>query len=363
MTILTFENPKYLGEIEIPYLGPARKRYLDEWFLVDTVQGLAGLSADDVEAKFKAKGKTVARDKIEKWIAKAQELAGQSSPQVTKSTDTETGGKVNSPAEKGGSSQRSLESADAKAGKKVKSPAEKGGSSRRSLESADAKAGKKANSPATETEWKSFASFVVVFQVRQPKDQTEEQRIKVHHKESDKHEKWPGIEGEQPWRWMLDQLGEKVQQVPQSERLTEVQPAAASPVTVEIAQVRVFQRPQAETPIAIGKAGRQFQGFVRSGEPFALEVSFELAGPGAADIVKRQATYSAQFHVRNLTTRAKIFLGDAETAPLVAGVAPYTAMITQESLQPGLYRLQALVTLQSTPPIVGYLKVPMLQVV
>ena len=362
MTILTFENPKYLGEIEIPYLGPARKRYLDEWFLVDTVQGLAGLSADDVEAKFKAKGKTVARDKIEKWIAKAQELAGQSSPRVTKSTDTKTGGKVKSPAEKGGSSQPSLESADAKAGKKVKSPAEKGGSSRRSLESADAKAGKKANSPATETEWKSFASFVVVFQVRQPKDQTEEQRIKVHHKESDKHEKWSGIEGEQPWRWMLDQLGEKVQQVPQSERLTGVQPAAASPVTVEIAQVQAFQRPQAETPIAIGKAGRQFQGFVRSGEPFALEVSFELAGPGAADIVKRQATYSAQFHVRNLTTRAKTPLGDTKAISLV-GETPYTAILPQASLQPGLYRLQALVTLQSTPPIVGYLKVPMLQVV
>jgi hypothetical protein len=140
------------------------------------------------------------------------------------------------------------------------------------------------------------------------------------------------------------------------------EPAAAPFVAVEVAQVQAFQPPDVETPTAAGEANQPFSGFVRSDEPFALEVSFELTGPGADDVAKGLTTYSACFHLLSLTTREKIPLGDTKAAPL-EGEAPYTVRLSQTSLQPGLYRLRALVTLQSTPPRKGYLEVPLLQVV
>jgi predicted negative regulator of RcsB-dependent stress response len=141
------------------------------------------------------------------------------------------------------------------------------------------------------------------------------------------------------------------------------EPAAALPVTMEITQVQAFQPPQAGIPIGIGKAGRPFSGFVRSDEPFVLEVSFELAGPGADDVAKRRTTYSAQFHVRNLTTSERTHLGDARLDTLVEGELSYTATLPEATLQSGMYRLRVLATLQDGRTAPGYLEVPLLQVV
>jgi hypothetical protein len=239
-------------------------------------------------------------------------------------------------------------------------------SSQRVIESAPAEAGEKANSPATEGEWKSVASFVGTFQVRQVKDGTK-QRIQVRYLEGDKYweEEWSGIESEQPWRWILDQLPKKVQQEPEHEEKLQVetQPTATLPVTVEITQIQAFQPPETETPSVIGEAGQPFLGFLRSGEPFALKVCFALAETAAAEVAKRQVTYRAQFYARNLTTRERTLLGDTEPDTLVETQLSYTAVLPEATLQPGMYRLRVLVTLQDVRMVPGYLEVPLLQVV
>jgi hypothetical protein len=284
-------------------IGPARQRWFRESLNICTFRDLAALSADEIESRLKAEGQIASRGEIDGWIAQAQELAAA----------------VNL------SSQRAVE--------------------------------------AAEGEWQPFASFVVEFQARRIKGLAEERRTMVHHMEADKGETWSGIEGERLCHWMLDQVGARVQQVIEEKLPAEVRPAFACPVTVEIAQVRAFQPPQTETPIGVGEAGRPFRGFVRGGEPFALEASFGLAGPAAAEIAKKQITYHAQFHARSLPTGERIHLGDIKPNTLVEGKLSYTAVLPEATLRPGLYRLRVLATLQGMPPILGYLEVPLLQVV
>ena len=308
-TAPTGENPMNSSYREdedltvIKSIGPARQQWLRESFNVRTYGDLAVLSADEIESRLKAEGRIASRSEIEQWIAPAQELAAG------------TG----------------------------------------------------------EGEWQPFASFVVEFQAREVKGRAEEQRIAVSHMpvkdgtwQEDKRTEPIVIEGERLYQWMQNQVGERMLQVPESPEekpSVKAQPAPALPVTVEVTQVQAFQPPQTERPIGIGKAGQSFSGFVRSGEPFALKASFGLAKPGADDIVKRRTTYNARFHVRNLITRAKIALGDTKATPLVEGEVPYTVLLPPTSLQPGVYRLWALVTVHSTPPSMGYLEVPLLQVV
>jgi len=168
-----------------------------------------------------------------------------------------------------------------------------------------------------------------------------------------------------PWNRVLGFNEDCVIQVSISEEepLVEARPAVAPPVTVEMTQVQAFQPPRTETPVGIGKAGQPFSGFVRSGEPFALQVSFALTGPAAAEVAKEQVAYRAQFYTRNLSTGERTHLGDTKPDTLVEGKLSYRAVLPHVTLEQGMYRSRVLVRLQSTPPILGYLKVPLLQVV
>jgi hypothetical protein len=322
-TVSTGEIPTNLRDREdddltvVKGIGPARRRWLRESFNVRTFHDLAALSVDEIGSQLKAAGQITSRLEIAEWIAQAQELAAS----------------VNQ-------------------------------SSQRDVGSTEAEAEEKANSPVREDDWKPVASFVVEFQVRQFEGQAEEQRTTVHHMEADRGETWPGIEGEQLCQWMLGQAGRKLQQEPEEGFPVETRPAAARAVTVEITQVQAFQPPQADTPIGTGRAGQPFSGFVRSGEPFALEASFGLAGPAAAEVAKTQVTYHAQLHAWNRSTGERTYLGDTKPDTLVEGkLSPYKAVLPEITLQQGMYHLRILTTLQGVRTAPGYLEVPLFQVV
>jgi hypothetical protein len=213
--------------------------------------------------------------------------------------------------------------------------------------------------------WKPFASFVVEFQAREVEGRTEERRTTVHYMEADKGKTWSGTEGERLCQWMLSQLGEVAQRRAESEEELPVKArgAAALPVTVEIAQIRAFQPPQAGAPIGIGEVGRPFLGFARGNESLAFEASFELTGLGAVEVTKEQRTYRAQFYAGDMSTDATIHLGDTEPDILIENKLSYTALLPKAILAPGMYRVQVLVKVQGLPPILGCLEVPLLQVV
>jgi hypothetical protein len=296
-------------------IGPVRQRWLRESLGVRTFRDLAALSADDIESRLKAEGQIASWSEIDGWIAEAEELAvaANTSPQQV-----------------------------------VEPPAD---------------AVRRANSPAGEGEWKPFASFVVEFQARAAEGRARERRTTVHYMEGDRGETWPGIEGQSLCRWMLDQMGETVDWDREEEAPGEARPVAPPPVTVDITQIQAFQPPHAASPVGIGRSDRPFSGFVRSGEPLAFQVSFALAGPTAAVAAKEQVAYRARFYAGDLSTGERMHLGDTEPDALVEGNVSYTAMVAHVTFQPGLYRLLVLTTVETTPPSVGYLEVPMLQVV
>lgn len=219
-----------------------------------------------------------------------------------------------------------------------------------------------ANLSAAKGEWKPFASFVVEFQARKVKGNTEEQRTTVHYMEADKSQTWSGVEAEHALQWVLDQLGERVQKAPSKESPSAARPIEGPPMTVRITDIQAFQPPQIDKPVGVGHAGRPFPRFLRSGEPFALGVSFGLAGLAAADLAKQPVSYLAQFHARDLATGATIPLGETDLNALAEVKLAYNAMLPKASLPPGIYRLRTLVTLQGAHAIPGYLEVPMMQV-
>jgi len=299
-------------------IGSARQQWLRESLNIRTFQDLAARSVDEIESRLKAAGQIASRSKIAHWIVQAQRLAtAEPAPQTRMRPADSKVRVINSP------------------------PGEKGNG------------------------WRPFASFVVEFQTRQVEGRAAEQQTAIHYMEADRGETWPGIEARQLCQWMLDQIGERA--IPRSEPdkapSVTAYPATAPPVTVKIAQAQAFQPPQAETPTALGKAGRPFLGFVRSSEPFALRVLFGLGGHAAINVTKKRITYRAQFHAYDLSTGKRTRLGDSEPDTLVEGEMSYSATLPEIRLQPGMYRLQVLTTLQDRPPVMGYLEVPLLQVV
>ena len=246
-----------------------------------------------------------------------------------------------------------------------------------SLESAneDSKGTGSSNTPTSE--WKSFASFIVVVQARQMQDGTREQRLKVHHRETDKHMVWPGddtdwlgLRNPQPWEWIVDRLGETGEAVLEAEEEAPVKPTSASlpPVHVSQAEIRVthinaYQPVHAQTPVGVGKAGAFFRGTIRGREPFALEACFELAATNGAKVAQERGTYQAEFYASNRSTGERVCLNNTEPQHLIENQSSYTAFLPSATLPPGNYKLQVLITLVDRAQGLGFLEVPMLQVV
>lgn len=296
-------------------IGAVTQQLLREWLDVRTFGDLARLSVDEIESKLRERGQTASRSEIEGWIARAQELASatESSPQST----------VESPVgdrEEGEPSQPIDESTEA---------------------------GK----------WQSFASFQVEFQFRDIDGETEAQTT-VRSLDTDRAKTWSGLEGDRICRWMLEQLAEVRASVqPQSRQ--EQRTAAASPPVVKIERLRILQPPQTDMPVVVDAT----PGFLKRGEPFALEIAFSLVGSTGADAAEAPTQYHTQIYARDRATGAIISLSDEAYETFGEGKLLYTTALPTTSLQkPGIYQLQILVTSEGQPAVPGYFEIPLLQV-
>jgi hypothetical protein len=330
---LTSENPMNSNDNEyddltaLANIGEARQKDIRAWFGAPTYQDYAALSASEVKARFKDEGKLFTLKDIEESIADAREraqLPAQRNQWVATSNVT-------------------------------------------------------ANTPTGEKGWEYIAAFVVEFKARKVEGIEKEREINARPLEITKDGTWGDVTGEKPtvvegeelYQWMLGQVREEVPAEPEKapriepeeEAPAEEKPAEAPPVRLKITEVRAFQPPEIEIPAATGKAGKPFNGFLREGEPFKIQVSFDLLGPGADDLTKKQIPYGAQFLTRKLPIGGRAVLGDTEPDTLSEGQRSYTAELAEVSLAPGIYHLRALARLQSTPPIGDFLEVPLLQVV
>jgi hypothetical protein len=227
-----------------------------------------------------------------------------------------------------------------------------------------------AETDVEEAEWRSIASFSVAFQSRKVGEQREQRRVQIAHRQGDGPRFFDDVESDRPWQWILDQLSQRAQpqEEPQEELAVLARPAAKSSapellVQPEITQIRLFQPRYTETPIEASKTDELFPGAIDADEPFAVEASFTLTGPGASEAAQRQSTYRASFSARSLPPGRSVDLGDMWSRPSMQAERPYRVRLPKASLPAGIYRLQVTIAVQGAGIAVSNSDGPILQVV
>jgi len=140
------------------------------------------------------------------------------------------------------------------------------------------------------------------------------------------------------------------------------QPSPEKPVKVKITQIRLFQPPQAETPVGSSEAGQPFPEPIRAGESFALEVSFSLSGEAAASIASEDVTYLVRIIAFERNAKTKKHLGDTIPEALAERILDYSVKIPEVTLETGSYQLGVLVRVQAKNTIPDFIEVPELEV-
>ncbi len=298
-------------------IGPTRQEWLRKSFDIQTYNDLAALSPDELEIQLKAEGRIAARAELEGWLIQAKRLANQAN--------------VSSPALL--SSPRSLAM----------------------------------NNPLVDSvnHWQAFASYVVEFQTRtlEAAQSMPEYRTVVHHMEADIGQTWPGINTTDLCEWILAQARPPAPEAPMNAPLAVATVDGDAPLRLAINHLRLIQPPDVAVKLLIHEAHRPFPGGIKSADPLALEVAFTLSGQAVPEMINRQTLYNAQFHLRNLATGTSLHLGDSTLTPLVAGQDSYATQLANISIPTGLYRLRAIVSVHSRPPMIDFIEVPLLQVV
>jgi len=326
---------KYEDLTKIRGIGSIKQQWLRELLHIYTFRDLSSLSVAEIESRLRAEGHIASKSEIEGWIVQAQTLAAAEpfSRQFIESSDTQAEESPHLPTQESESSQPVIESADTETEGTLL--------------------------PLTEqSEWKPFASFKVEFQSSKREGQAEEQRIIVHDLKANTFQTWSEMDSNQIQQWMLDRVTEESQQTSEVDNAI-----SAPPVTIEITQLQILQPLQTERAMVIEKGDRLFPNAIISQKPFALNVSFSLAGLIAANLTQREVVYYAQLYARNRVTGVISHLGDTELRKLIKEQLSYKTMLAEITLEPGLYRLQIFVKLQDLPAIIGSFKVPLLQVV
>ena len=312
-------------------IGSIRQDWFRDSFNVRTFQDLATLSVDKIASRLKADGQIPSQSAIESWIFQAREFAAATGP-----------------------------------------------SARQAGELANAKTKEDDHLLTKEGEWEFVSVFLVEFRVLKANDREIRRAITVERREINKKGMWlqdngvkepVEVEGQDLYTWMVEQLGEDVWPEPKAHDLVQPKPAkplppAKPPAKVKITEVRVFQPPQSETPAQIIKRAEPFQASVKSDEPFAVDVDFELVGPAAADVVRKEIKCTAQSYVYDRAKDTSVHLGDAGPSVLQEGKPNFTFALPEATLQQGRYRLWVLLTTQdATLATPDYIEVPLLKVV
>ena len=311
-------------------IGNVRQRWLDETFSARTYADVAALYPDEIEAQLKAEGKPYSRSEIELWPEEAAAFAAEKARAAMHATanlsNPATG---NSPKE--GSNP-----------------------------------GKTKPQKGRDEPWKPVATFIVEFQARHIGDRAIEYQTKISHHDTDKEKEWSGIESEGLGPWMVEHAGSKLRAeapaaaVAEAEAEPETRTALTERLAVAITGLRIYQPAGTEVALAPGKNGRPHGGQIQAGDPFAIEVCFEL-GEQAAALGKREIPYRARFYTQNRATREKAHLGEAEPGLFSAARATYSARLAGITLPAGNFRLQVVVLAEEENVTPAYFEMPVLR--
>jgi hypothetical protein len=319
-------NLERSGLTNIRGIGAIRKRSLNA-LEIYTIADLAQASADAIEAQFKQDGRSLSRDELEEWITQAQRVSLSSESAKPPKKEKELAANQFS---------RSSEAQPSEA---------------QSPEAQPPEAQALAKPEDLSAPWNSIALFKVEYQARQMAGKPEQQVI-IRHLETDAVERWTDFETNLIQQWMLDRVEANL-----------LPSKIEDPIVPEIAQLQVTQRYQLGQPMTADKICPLFPNAIQSDEPFVVEVFMKFAG--LTDISQRkQMAYQIQCIARNVSTGATVNLGDVTANVTPSDDSVYKVVLPTTILpHTGIYRLKILVTLQNSPAILAYFKVPMFQVV
>lgn len=353
-------------------ISRARQQWLRDSFNVRTFADLAALSPDEIEAQLKAEGRNATRRDVEEWIAQAQAYAARThTVQPGESSSAAVEEKIVSTSAREAEGWPALTQLDAELQGRTleleELTTQAYATTPQPGEAATAAVEEKKELTAgyAAAHWQPFAQFGVEFQKRTLEDTEtvgQAYQTAVHHIETGVGTAWPGIESEQLCGWMAERVHQAAGQEVREASAVVTAPMISAPTRVTVTQVRVFQPPDAKTLIATGKPDQPLDGVIAAGKPFTLEAAIELAEAVTSD-PERSIAYSAQFYVRTLGSKESSQQLDVTGPTLFTpGKTSFTARSAAVSLQRGTYRLQLLVSVQSVPPTLGFLEIPLLQV-
>lgn len=298
-------------------IGPARQKLLRDLLEIKTYQDLVALPADQIVSRLKAEGHIVSRNSIVSWQTEAREL-GEIEDQPPQPE----------PPEKD----------------VIKSSINR------------------------ENGWKPFASFVIEFQSRDTGSEKQERRTMVSHMEEDTGNEWPGIVSRQLCEWIMEQIDEPVDQISEDDAFqptaeeAEVVVSLEEPAKVIVGDIRLFQPPNASKPAGVLENRKPFAGSLKGRIPFNLEVSFELSGEHADEVIERGVGCLVQSYARESSGREQIHLGDKALASLEKGKYRYTLTLPETTLNYGTYQFWISVGVDNGRTIPNYIEVPLVSI-
>jgi hypothetical protein len=220
--------------------------------------------------------------------------------------------------------------------------------------------------------WTLLKRLTIEFQRRQMGDRTQYRTV-ASNATSNQLRTWTGL-GEHKLRlWIRQQLTDEILNnpptTPNSSKPAAKISTAPPALKLEIDQLKVWQPSHPATQIMLYQAKHTqpkqiLPDSLTSQKPFSLEVAFKLVGQTITQFsMQPTITYKAHFYAHNRTTGKCVSLGETEPSALVSGASIHTAKLAETSLEPGLYRLQVLTTLQGVPVTPAYFEMPLVQVV
>ncbi|MEM9903727.1 MAG: hypothetical protein AAF921_01710 [Cyanobacteria bacterium P01_D01_bin.44] len=350
---------------QIKGIGPVRQEILQEDLDISTLEALASASIEEIESMLRRENQSVSQQEIIGWIEQAQAIiAGETEATETEAVETEAVETEAAETEFAEAEAAETEAVETEAVETEAVEAEAAEAEiaetapEQTVQPVDAKPTNAPVDASTAAEWSTSGLFTVEVQTRRIQNQVERQII-VRHVETDRTQQWSNVE-ELAWsRWILAQTPAPLTPSPV---LTDV--PSESPITAEINAIRLFQPPKNGNPIGIELTQPHIPSLIRSGEPFTLEITFELVGSALTETPQSPKSYLLQSFTKRLTPPHSLeLLSEAQPLPLVDNQTLYTSSLPAASLTSGLYRLQVLITFQGAFALSTFVEVPLLQVV
>lgn len=205
---------------------------------------------------------------------------------------------------------------------------------------------------ATDAGWETVAAYRVEVQRREQSPGVYVYRTRAVYDEGRDRRAWHGLQVNAAARW-LQQHFRGLQLVSE--------PATTEPETlVQIARVLVFQPAAAGKPQVICEGRQAVCGVIQAGRMFRLQVQFVTSDLSA----HHPHSYNAQLYAYNRDTAGLRQLGTSTLQPYLEGAEAYSLTLDGVQLDAGNYRIEVVVRIHcDTRPMIGYVEVPVLQVI